>query len=366
MADERWLAASPRPLIEGYDALLVDLDGVVYLADDPIDGAAQGLAAARDAGVRIRFVTNNAARTPGDVANALSAMGVPAQPAEVTTSAVAAAQLLARRLPADAPVLVVGGVGVRAALSEAGLRPVTEASEQPVAVLQGFAPEVGWRTLAEAAVAIRAGASWVATNADRTLPSPRGPLPGNGSLVAALATATGETPEVIGKPEPALFRAAIEASGSEQPLMVGDRLDTDIAGARRAGLPALLVLTGVSQPADLVTAPPQARPTYLGRDLGALTVAHDAPRRQGDAMVCGTARARLTSGTVEVTAEDALDGLRALCALAWEQADRQADQRADRVDRDDRADRTDRREDDGRWDAQPYLEALETLDLDLR
>jgi hypothetical protein len=217
-----------------------------------------------------------------------------------------------------------------------------------VAVLQGFAPEVGWRALAEAAVAIRAGASWVATNVDRTLPSPRGPLPGNGSLVAALATATGEAPEVVGKPEPALFHAALDSSRTRNALMVGDRLDTDVAGARGAGLPALLVLTGVSRPADVVTAPPAARPTYLGRDLGALELAHEAPHRQGDAVRCGSASARMADGKIELSGGadgDGLDGLRALCGLAWRQADHHAD-----LD----------------WDPLPYVEAVEGLNLEMR
>jgi ribonucleotide monophosphatase NagD (HAD superfamily) len=205
------------------------------------------------------------------------------------TSAIAAAVHLASRHPAGSPVLVVGGAGVREALSSAGLEPVDSAEDRPVAVLQGFAPEVGWPMLAEAAVAIRAGAEWVASNADATLPSPRGPLPGNGSLVEAVATATGRRPQVIGKPQPALFTAALVVSGGTRPLVVGDRLDTDIAGAVAASLPSLLVLTGVSSAADLLAAPADQRPTYIGRDLGVL----------------------VDSGS------DDLDGLRTLCADAW-------------------------------------------------
>jgi len=285
------LETSKGALQETHDLLLVDLDGVVYLGKQPIEGAAEALAGARSAGARPIFVTNNAARPPDEVAAQLAKLEIPATADAVMTSAVAAAQVLAQRYPAGSPILVVGGAGVRDALRAAGLSPVDQAADKPLAVLQGFAPEVGWPMLAEAAVALRAGAGWVATNADRTLPSPRGPLPGNGSLVAALATATGQRPEVIGKPEPALFAAAIHAGAGRNPLVIGDRLDTDIAGARAAGLPSLLVLSGVSRPLDLLHATPESRPTYLGRDLRAVAVAHPP--------------------------DDGLAELRDLCAAAW-------------------------------------------------
>jgi HAD superfamily hydrolase (TIGR01450 family) len=274
-----------------HDLLLVDLDGVAYLGDQPIDGAATALSGARSAGARIIFVTNNAARPPADVAAQLEQMGVTAAPSEVMTSAVAAARELAGRHPSGSRVLVVGGAGVREALRATDLEPTDRAEDGPVAVLQGFAPEVGWSMLAEASVALRAGAEWVATNADATLPSARGPLPGNGSLVAALATATGLAPMIIGKPEPALFSAALEAGAGSRPLVVGDRLDTDIRGARAAGLPSLLVLSGVSDPADLLRAGPDLRPNYLGRDLRAIGLAHPP--------------------------DDGLEALRDLCAAAW-------------------------------------------------
>lgn len=297
-------------LLAAYDVLLVDLDGVVYLGPDPIPGAAEVLNYARNAGVRVVFVTNNAARPPREVAEQLSELGVKANPDDVMTAATAAAVQLASRHPTGSPVLVVGGAGVREALSTVGLDPVDAAKDQPVAVLQGFAPEVGWSMLAEAAVAIRAGAEWVATNADATLPSPRGPLPGNGSLVAALATAIGRRPQVIGKPQPALFKAALAVSGGSQPLVVGDRLDTDIAGAVAASLPSLLVLTGVSSPHDLLAAPADQRPTYIGRDLGVL---------------------------VDGSSDD-LAGLRELCDAAWA----------------------------GRLKLGEYSDALKRLDLNLR
>jgi HAD superfamily hydrolase (TIGR01450 family) len=290
--------AAPRSLLAGYDALLVDLDGVVRLADEAVPGAVEALAGAREAGARVMFVTNNAALTTADVADGLCAIGVRAEAGEVLTSSMAAADSLAARLPAGAPVLVVGGTGLRGPVLDVGLTAVARADEDPVAVVQGWSADLTWALLAEAAVAVRGGALWVATNLDATLPSPRGPLPGNGAMVNAVVMATGREPEVVGKPGPALFETAVRGLAAARPLVVGDRLDTDIAGANAAGLPSLLVLTGVSTRADLVDAPVEHRPTYVAADLGALA----AP-------------------AVEITgggrAEDGLDELRQQCREAW-------------------------------------------------
>jgi len=299
------LSGSAKPLLDSYDALLLDLDGVVYLGDEPVAGAVEALQQARDAGVAITFVTNNAAHTPTDVVDRLTSLGVKADADEVVTSSMAAADLLAAELPAGAAVLVVGGRGLWSAVEAAGLTP-TRSAEGVTAVVQGWGPDVAWADLAEATVALRAGARWVATNLDHTLPSPRGPLPGSGSLIAAVRTATDREPDAVaGKPYPPLFDAARRRSGGTRPLVVGDRLDTDIAGAVTAGLPALLVLTGVSQPADLRTAPPDQRPTYLGKDLAALS------RPQPSVDASGTVRHE-PGGT-----DDGLDALRTEVARAW-------------------------------------------------
>jgi glycerol-1-phosphatase len=228
----------------------------------------------------------------------------------VLTSPQAAAALLADRLPAGAPVLVVGTEALAAEVTRVGLEPVTTAEEQPKAVVQGYGPHVGWPELAEACVAVRAGALWVATNTDRTLPSPRGPLPGNGSLVAALATALDRQPdEIVGKPEPVLFQRAARSTGATRPLIVGDRLDTDIAGANRAGMDSLLVLTGVSTAADLLAAPPEHRPTHVGVDLDALFTADAGPEGW---------QVRRRDGRIELGgAGTPIGALRALCAAAW-------------------------------------------------
>ena len=297
--------APPSSLLAAHDALLVDLDGVVRLADQAISGAPQALADARAADVRIMFVTNNAAMTPDDVAAGLRELGVAADAGDVLTSSMAAAQLLAQRLAPAARVLVVGGDGLREPLRAHGLTPVASAADDPVAIVQGWSPDLTWALLAEAAVAVRAGAAWVATNRDATLPSPRGPLPGNGAMVAAVVMATGREPEVVGKPGPALFTTAAEVLKANRPLVVGDRLDTDIAGANAAGFPSLLVLTGVSTADDLLAAPPSDRPTYVGADLRSL----DGPA----VPIC--------AGT---DVGDGLDELRARCRAAWK--DLQAEQ----------------------------------------
>jgi glycerol-1-phosphatase len=344
--------SSGRALSEVYDVALLDLDGVVYLGAAAVPGAADALAKARRGGMRLAFVTNNASRSPSTIAAQLAGLGVPATPDEVVTSAHAAARLIADRLPPGSPVLVVGGIGLRMALRERGLRPVSTAAERPAAVVQGYAPDVGYGLLAEGGLAVRAGAWFVASNADVTLPTARGLQPGNGSLVQVIATATGKQPVVAGKPEPPLHAEAVARSGARRPLVVGDRLDTDIEGAVRAGADSMLVLTGVSGPADAVLAPPQQRPAYLADDLAGLLEPHPevtaTTTGAWGTFRCGGWTARLTpaaagagsgpgadarrdprpgadgqAGTgqpsrIEIDgAGPAIDGLRALCAAAW-------------------------------------------------
>jgi len=295
-------------LVDGYDLVVLDLDGVVYLIDRPIPGAPEAISRLREAGKAVAYATNNASRRPAEVASLLTGMGIPATEPEVLTSARAAAALLAERFPAGAPVLVVGAEALRAEVGDAGLKVVGSAQDMPVAVVQGYGPQVAWADLAEACVAVRAGSVWVATNTDRTLPTPRGPLPGNGALVAALATALERQPDVVvGKPEPELFNAAARRLGSRRPLVVGDRLDTDIEGAVRAGMDSLLVLTGVSRPAELLAAPPQRRPTYVAADLAGL---FDVDTVAGWRVTPGE-RPVLEGSGPPVAA------LRALCAYAW-------------------------------------------------
>lgn len=317
-----YLLGTDKPLREAFDAALVDLDGVAYRGPDAIPTAPPALAAAREAGMSIVFVTNNASREPGDVAAHLTELGIPASVEEVLTAAQAVARLAATELPPGATVLVVGGKGLRTALTEVGFRLVASAKDQPDAVVQGFAPEVSWVELAEAAYAVQGGARHFASNLDLTLPNERGIAPGNGSLVGAVVNATGVQPLAAGKPEPQMFRAAAAQAGSSRPLAIGDRLDTDLKGARAAGVPGLLVLTGVSTAADAVLAVPEERPSFIGEDLSCLAIAHMAPRREGDVWSIGDVTATVEGNTLVVTGPPGIDRVRVACAAAWDAADR--------------------------------------------
>jgi glycerol-1-phosphatase len=310
--------ASAEPLDTAYDVAMLDLDGTVYLSGAAIPGAADALRKADAAGMRLAYITNNASRTPAAIAALLTSFGVTATAEDVVTSAQAAARLLAERLPAGAPVLVIGGSGLRMAVRERGLRPVTTAIERPAAVVQGYSPDVGYPLLAEGGLAVAAGALFVASNGDLTLPGRRGRQPGNGSLVQVIATATGVKPLVAGKPEPPLHKESVRRTGARHPLVVGDRLDTDIEGADRVGTDSMLVLTGVTGPQQLVLAPPTQRPTYLAEDLGGLLEPHPAVTRRDGAFGCGGWTARLDGHGLELAGGgERIDGLRALCAAAW-------------------------------------------------
>jgi HAD superfamily hydrolase (TIGR01450 family) len=309
---------STEPLDTAYDVALLDLDGTVYLSGAAIPGAAEALRKAAAAGMRLAYVTNNAFRTPAAIATLLTSFGIPAAPQDVVTSAQAVARMLADRLPAGAPVLVIGGSGLRMAVRERGLRPVSTAADRPQAVVEGYSPDVSYSILAEGGLAVAAGALFVASNGDLTLPSRRGRQPGNGSLVQVIATATGVRPLVAGKPEPPLHHESVLRTGAERPLVVGDRLDTDIEGARRVDADSLLVLTGVTGPAEVILAPPVQRPTYLAEDLTGLLEPHPDVTSRGGTFSCNGWTARLDGDRLELTGGgERIDGLRALCAAAW-------------------------------------------------
>jgi glycerol-1-phosphatase len=345
------IAAGRRAPAAEYDVALLDLDGVVYSGPQAIHGAPEALTRARDAGLRLAFVTNNASRSPSAVAAHLSRLGVPARSSDVVTSAQAAATVIANRFPPGSAVLAAGSNGLRIALRERGMRPVSLAADRPAAVVQGFVPGINYELLAEAGVAVRDGAFYVATNSDSTLPTPRGPQPGNGSLLAVIITATGVQPVVAGKPQTPLHAEAVARTGARHPLVVGDRLDTDIEGAVRGGADSMLVLTGVTSPKGAVLAPPGQRPTFVSADLGGLIepqpvigprggggepesgddsaeaadgAAPGAVAREDDGQQrwfrCGGWRAVCPGGSspIELNGDGAwIDGLRALCAAAW-------------------------------------------------
>lgn len=303
--------------LDGYDAVLLDVDGTVIRGAETVPEAPDVINELRQAGYAVQFVTNNASRTPDEIAEHLTALGVPTAAVDIVTSGQAAGALLANRLPTDAAVLIVGADALAAEVRLVGLTPVTAASEDPVAVVQGHSPRTGWTQLAEACLAIRGGAMWVACNVDRTLPTERGLLPGNGAMVAALQAATDREPTVAGKPARPLLDTAMERAGAQRPLVVGDRLDTDIAGARAAELDSLLVLSGVADAVALLAAPPEHRPSHLGADLRVLRGSIEQTRIQARPGW----RVDMDDGSLllhsEGTASDPLDALRTLCAAWW-------------------------------------------------
>lgn len=307
-------------LAQDHDCLLLDLDGTVFRGHAPTEGAVQALA---EVAGRTLFVTNNASRGADEVAAHLRDLGFAAAHDDVVTSAQSGAHLLSTLLEPASPVLVVGTQALADEVTAAGLRPVHRFTDDPVGVIQGLSTAIGWSELAEAALAIRAGAVWVATNVDRTLPTERGLLPGNGALVAALQAATDVTPQVAGKPAPTLMADALARGDFRMPLVVGDRMDTDIEAANAAGLPSLMVLTGVSSAPDAVHAVPAQRPTYLAHDLRALH------RSAGDLAVApqpgwrvetsgGTVRVRAADDRAGGQADDGLSVVRAVAHAVWQ------------------------------------------------
>jgi HAD superfamily hydrolase (TIGR01450 family) len=287
--------------------------------------AAPAIRAARQAGMRFQFVTNNASKSPEQVAQRLAEADIEARAPEITTAAQACAALIRQEMGTGLRVLVVGGDGVINALQEADLEPVFSAKDAPDAIMQGWHRDVGWPQLAQAAYAIGRGARYFATNLDRTLPTEKGEAPGNGAMVAAVVTATGVEPTAAGKPNPPIFRLAQERAGSAAPLVIGDRLDTDLAGARRAELPSLMVLTGVNSAQDLLHAPPEYRPTFVGADLRALARPQLPVTRDGLTWHCGDASATWEDGALRVAGGVGDGGfdqaLRAAAACCWTMAD---------------------------------------------
>lgn len=302
-------------LVDGFGLVVCDLDGVVYTGPAPVDHAVDVLNALP---VPVVYATNNAARTPAAVAYHLRDLGIEAPEDRVLTSSLAAARQLVGTLPSGAPVMAVGGPGVGTALRAVGLNPVTPGDEgEPVAVLQGYGPEVTAADLGSAAAAIRSGATWVATNDDLTLPTQRGPAPGNGALVAAVRHAVDVDPEVIGKPHPPMYTLAARAVGIEaaDTIAVGDRLETDIAGAHAAGMAGALVLTGVHGAADAAAASPDHRPTHVLGDLRDLLSRYPPAEVEGEWFIRGAARSRCTD-TLE-TRGQGIDVIRAALDAVW-------------------------------------------------
>ena len=255
-------------LAERYDALFIDLDGVVYRGDHAIAAAVLALPEIRRLGPSIQFLTNNSARTPLQVAEKLRGLGVQADPEEILTSALATAALLRREGSDGKSAFVIGELGVREALQQVGIRLVDGEPDRTDLVVIGWDRAVDYAKLRTASLLVERGARLVATNADASYPAPDGLWPGAGALLAAVTTTTGADPTVVGKPSAPLFQAAAEAAGSAHPLVVGDRIDTDVGGAGAMGWDSLLVLSGAGRAADLLGS--RSLPTHLGQDLSAL------------------------------------------------------------------------------------------------
>ncbi|MCI2958368.1 HAD-IIA family hydrolase [Agromyces atrinae] len=313
----------PTPL-EGVDVVLTDLDGVVYAGPHAIPHAVEALNRASESR-RVGYITNNASRSDASVAAHLSELGLNVAPADVVTSPQAAMRLLAEVVPAGSRVLVIGGEGITTELERNGYTATRSADDAPAAVIQGFTPEIGWVHLAEAAFALAPDAEgeripWIATNTDWTIPVARGIAPGNGTLVAAVHTAVGILPQVAGKPETPIFDVARERFAAENAIMIGDRLDTDILGANRAGIRSVAVLTGIDREKQLLAAKPDERPTFIVRDLRELDEPYPEIERRRDEVRVRGARVKLSGNRVEIVkaGDDATDLLRAACTLIWE------------------------------------------------
>ena len=302
-----------------YDTLLADLDGVIYEGSNAIHGAVESVNAIQAAGVSVGYVTNNSSRKPETIVDQLNAFGLHSKPSDIIGSAQTGVELLATLVAKGSKVLVVGGEGLKSRVLESGFEVVATADAKPAAVIQGFSPDVAWTDLAEASFAIQRGAKWVATNSDWTIPREGGIAPGNGTLVSAVHTAVGQLPVVAGKPEPAIFHTALRQFGTQNALFVGDRLDTDITGANRAGIDSALVLTGVCTRKDVLGAKPEERPTYILGDMTELLAEYVAPKQTKRGFSCGDAEVELLGNRVMVSHGSAasLDALKAAAAVIY-------------------------------------------------
>ncbi len=310
-------------LLDRHDCILSDLDGVVYAGPFALEGAPEALNRAQDMGVPVAFVTNNASRSVSTVAEHLVKLGVKTDSEHVISSAQAAAEMLKDQVAPGAKVLICGAQALADCVKDAGFEPVWKQNDSPSAVVQGFNPELRWVDLAEAAFTLSdPDIVWVASNTDLTIPKERGIAPGNGTLVNAVATATGRTPLVAGKPESAIFTTGAKKLKSSQALVVGDRLDTDIQGGNRAQMATACVLTGVDTVESVLAAIPLERPTYLLKNLGELF--EDYPdievsiETNGAQASCATHRALVTGNKLAVSGDsDHLNFWRVSCAAWW-------------------------------------------------
>lgn len=311
-----------KRLVDGYDALYADLDGVVYEGGKAIEHAIETLNSLQNQGLELGYVTNNSSRKPETIADQISGYGIDVKPEQVVSSGQTGVELLKTLVPSGSRVLVVGGEGLRTYTQAGGFVLVEDSTSKPDAVIQGFSPDVSWKHLSEAAYSIQNGAKWVATNQDWTIPQERGIAPGNGTLVSAVHTAVGQLPLVAGKPEVAIFETAKSRFGSKRPLFVGDRIDTDILGANRAGIDSVLVLTGISKPKELLATKEDSHPTFVIADLRELLVEYVEPKKTKFGFKLRGAEVELLGNKVRVVSGDpkSLDVLRCACSVIWNAA----------------------------------------------
>lgn len=315
-------------LIDGYDAALFDLDGVIYLGPEPVPTAAGTVGRLRERGVKVGFVTNNAARSTEVVADQLNGMGIAVSAVDVVSSAEAIADLVARHLEPGSRVLVAGARALVDEVVRNGLTPVSSADDDPVAVIQGYDPDLAWPTLDECCVALQRGARWYVSNPDMNRPTDRGLVPGAGAQMAAVASCVDQVPLMAGKPDRPLLDATVSRLGCRRPIFVGDRLDTDILGANRAGMESMHVFTGTHGMHDLLDAPADQRPTRIARDVSGLLDADRRAQLDGSRATCGDGVAEVVGGTAMIvspagaTVDAQLDSLTALLALVWAGAGR--------------------------------------------
>ena len=304
-------------LAQAYDAALLDLDGVVYIGDDGVPGVVPVLNQMHDEhGIALTCITNNAARSASTVASHLQQLGLQVAEDDVVTSAQAAARELARLIPQSSNVYVLGSPDLSAEISAVGMNPSQDPDAKYDAIVQGYWPDMPWRMLGVATKVINSGAVWVATNTDWTIPTQYGTSPGNGTMVQALEIATGKKPVLVaGKPESPLMYAAIERTNAQRPLMIGDRLDTDIWAANRINIDSMLVFSGVTDFAELFIATPELRPTYIAWDASGIQDAMSAVEVDHGLVILNDWR---VAGDGLSGQGDALDAIRILAVAVWE------------------------------------------------
>jgi glycerol-1-phosphatase len=310
------LKSASSILAKAYDTALLDLDGVVYIGDDAVPGVIGALNQAHDDyGMTLTCVTNNASRSPQRVAHHLRELGLQVTAEDVVTSAQAGAAELAKLIPQGSSVFVLGSKDLAREVELVGLNPSHDVSQTYDALIQGYWPDMPFRILEFAASVLRAGVPWIATNMDMTIPTPTGAAPGNGAVITALGETVNRKPTLVaGKPQVPLMQQSIDRTNAKRPLVVGDRLDTDIHGANKVGIDSLLVLSGVTTIEEILSAPIELRPTYLAWDASAVLTEQNGTETTDHVTTCGGWK--VANGDL-LGQGDALDAVAAVAVAHW-------------------------------------------------